>query len=131
MARLRWFEATVVVDNINLPEIEDDDDQRQRDTSKEAECYIQAAAGCKFAIQVRIKEGYSVGNADGLQYNLILDGADKDNFIVLKDGELGAGEFESIHDGARIQVGQRWTYQKFRFSNLAIGSAVLRTLFRR
>ena len=121
MAKLKWLSASIVVDGEDLPEIPDEEFQSQRQKAKAAQCYVEAAEGCDFLIKVGVPEGYPLGTADGLAYDIFLDGEEKDDCILFGDTKLSHGAYEYEHKGAMIEKRGKWMLHKFRFSKLQIG----------
>ena len=70
-------------------------------------------------------KNYPLGTADGLAYDIFLDGEEKDDCILFRNTTLNDGAYEGEHEGAVIERRGKWMWQKFRFSRLQTGLRIL------
>ena len=121
MPKLKGLTVSIVVNGNELPEIADEEVEDCYGRKATSTRYVQVSEGDQFGIKIKVDKHYRVGKADGLEYNVSLDGIDTWGLVFGKDDELCNLPYEYTDHGRSKEREGQWFVQHYQFSKLRAG----------
>lgn len=123
MARIKFFEAEVIVAGEPLPEYEPDEDEKESMSQPNTIVkYIESVSDAEFSFKFTIAPRYRI-NCDCLTWDIRVDGNYATGVAVKKENLPKKRSHPHITrvEGVKCQRKDQWTIENFKFSDLSFG----------